>query len=68
VVRRVARWSRASLDVVDMDSDDELVRLYSLRVPVVLGPGDRVLAEGRIDPRQLRKAIAAERRARSVKG
>ncbi|MGH8912454.1 MAG: glutaredoxin family protein [Acidimicrobiia bacterium] len=61
VVRRVASRVGAALEVVDMDTDDDLIRLYGLRVPVVLGPGGDVLAEGIIDERVLRRAI---RRAR----
>jgi hypothetical protein len=40
-----------------MDSDDELVRLYSLRIPVLLGPGDEVMAEGNIGPTEVRRAL-----------
>ena len=62
MVRRTARWSGASVEVVDLDSDDELIRLYSLRIPVVLGPLGDVVAEGRIEAGQLRHAIRAARR------
>lgn len=62
VVRATAERYRAHLEVVDMDSDDELVRLYALRVPVVLGPGGEVIAEGVIDRRGLRRAVSAARR------
>lgn len=61
MVRRAVRWSGASVEVVDIDSDDELIRLYSLRIPVVLGPGGDVVAEGRIEAGQLRHAIRAAR-------
>lgn len=47
-----------------MDSDDELVRLYALRVPVVLGPDGEVIAEGIIERRGLRRAVFAARRRR----
>ena len=40
----------------DVDSDDELHRLYDFRVPVVLIDG-RVVAEGRINRDMLRKAV-----------
>lgn len=40
----------------DVDGDDELYALYDWRVPVVLADG-RVIAEGRIDPDALRKAL-----------
>jgi hypothetical protein len=40
---------------VDIDSDNELTKRYGLRVPVILGAHDRVLAEGVIDDRKLLK-------------
>ena len=43
---------------LDVDSDDQLHRLYDFRVPVVLVDG-RVVAEGRIDRDALRKAVQA---------
>lgn len=42
----------------DVDSDDLLHDLYDWRVPVVLVDG-RVVAEGRIELEQLRRALAA---------
>jgi hypothetical protein len=42
--------------LLDVDSDDELFRLYDWRVPVVLADGV-VVAEGRIDRDRLRKAL-----------
>jgi predicted thioredoxin/glutaredoxin len=40
----------------DVDSDDQLHQLYDWRVPVVMVDG-RVVAEGRINPDTLRKAL-----------
>lgn len=40
---------------VDIDSDDELVKLWGLRVPVVLASHDRVIAEGIIDDKRALK-------------
>jgi glutaredoxin len=40
-------------ELVDVDSDDELHRLYDFRVPVVLLDG-KVIAEGRVTLDQLR--------------
>lgn len=48
VARRVARWTRQELDVVDIDGDDALVVDFGLRIPVVTTDSGRVLAEGRI--------------------
>jgi hypothetical protein len=45
------------VEEVDIDADDSLTRDYGLRVPVLLGPGDVVLAEGRIEPKTLRRAL-----------
>ena len=42
---------------VDIDTDDALTRDYGLRVPVLLGAGDIVLAEGRIEARSLRRSL-----------
>ena len=42
----------------DVDADHDLHALYDWRVPVVLVDG-RVVAEGRIDPESLRRALPA---------
>lgn len=52
---KVAKSMNVSIEEVDIDSDDELTKLYGLRVPVVLGVHGRVLAEGVIDDRKLLK-------------
>ena len=62
VVRLVARRYGFGVEIVDIDTDDELVRLYALRVPVVLDPAGRVVAEGIIEERPLRKAVKRLRR------
>lgn len=48
---------------IDIDSDDELQKLWGLRVPVVLASHDRVVAEGIIDDKrtlkdQIEKALS----------
>jgi thiol-disulfide isomerase/thioredoxin len=55
VLAKVAKSMNVGVVEVDIDSDDELVKLYGLRIPVVLGTHDRVLAEGVIDDRKLLK-------------
>ncbi len=55
VLEKVAKSMNVSIHEVDIDGDDELTKLYGLRVPVVLGTHDRVLAEGVIDDRKLLK-------------
>jgi len=46
-----------SMIEVDVDEDATLRERYGTRIPVVLGPGDIVLAEGRIARRNLRRAL-----------
>ncbi len=58
VVEWVAARCGATLVEVDVDGIDELVARYGLRIPVLLGPGDIVLAEGVIDDRRgLRRIV-----------
>jgi predicted thioredoxin/glutaredoxin len=45
-------------EVLDVDADDELYRLYDFRVPVVLVDGV-IVAEGKIDRERLRKALSS---------
>jgi hypothetical protein len=47
------------IEEVDIDKDDALTRDYGMRVPVLLGPGGEVLAEGRIEAKSLRRAMRA---------
>lgn len=61
VLQRVAADMNVAVEEIDVDSDDELTKLYGLRIPVVLGTHDRVLAEGVIDDRRLlRDALRGE--------
>ena len=48
VARRVAKLTHQELAVIDIDTDDELVAEYGLRIPVVTTDDGRVLGEGRI--------------------
>jgi hypothetical protein len=57
VVEKAVRAVGGVVEEVDIDHDDALTRDYGLRVPVVLGPGDVVLAEGVIEARTLRRAL-----------
>jgi predicted thioredoxin/glutaredoxin len=45
-------------EVLDVDADDELYRLYDFRVPVVLVDGV-IVAEGKVDRERLRKALTS---------
>lgn len=55
VLEKVAKKMNITIEEVDIEGDDELTKLYGLRVPVVLGAHGRVLAEGVIDDRKLLK-------------
>lgn len=57
VVEKAVTSIGGTIREVDIDTDDALTRDYGLRVPVLLGPGDTVLAEGKIEARPLRKAL-----------
>jgi glutaredoxin len=48
-------------ELADVDSDDRLHDLYDWRVPVVLLEG-RVIAEGKIEPGALGRAVGSRRR------
>ena len=54
----VAQGMGVEVEEVDIDTSPALTRDYGLRIPVVLGPGNEVLAEGEIpDRRVLRSAM-----------
>jgi thiol-disulfide isomerase/thioredoxin len=61
-VRRLADEVGALVEVRDIDVDPVLLAEYSARIPVILGPAGRVLAEGNIDEPGLRKVLSAEAR------
>ncbi len=44
---------------VDVESDDALIRDFSLRIPVVLDPSGEVVAEGIIDHSDLKRRVRA---------
>lgn len=45
------------VEEIDIDTSPELTRDFGLRIPVVLGPDDQVLAEGEINSRRFRKEL-----------
>jgi Glutaredoxin-like domain (DUF836) len=55
--------SGGSVHEIDIDSDDSLLQEFGLRIPVLIGPDDRVLAEGIIDRRGLRRRLRRLHRA-----
>jgi len=62
VVRRLAAEAGAFVEVHDIDTDPALLSRYTARIPVIVGPSGRILGEGIIDARSLKKALAAEAR------
>ena len=58
-VRGAAAEFGAPLEIVDVDGDPELARLYGLEVPVLLING-RKSAKFRVDADRLRKRLARE--------
>ncbi len=60
IVEWAVRKAGVDLEEIDVDGDDPLLSLYGMRIPVVLGPEDEVIAEGVIvDRKALRKAISS---------
>lgn len=58
IVDAAAHRETVAVDEVDIDSSDELIARFGLRIPVLLAPDDTVLAEGVInDRRRLSRAI-----------
>ncbi|MBW3667479.1 MAG: glutaredoxin family protein [Actinobacteria bacterium] len=66
VVARAARRVGATVEEVDIEGDDQLFTRFDLRIPVLLGPGDRVVAEGVIDDG--RAVVEALRRLKRSRG
>ena len=62
LVRRLAAEAGASVDVQDIDTDPALLSEYTARIPVIVGPSGRILAEGTIDEWSLKEALVAEAR------
>jgi glutaredoxin len=60
VVERVAA-GRAEVELVDIDTDPQLLERYTVRVPVVAVDG-REIAEYEVDAAQLEAALAGWRR------
>ncbi len=49
----------AIVEEFDIDEDDVLISVYGMRIPVLLGPRDEVIAEGVIDdPRALKREVS----------
>lgn len=63
-LRRYARAFGISVDLVDVATDPALVDTYGERVPVLLGIGSKVLAEGQISNFAIQRALLKVRLAR----
>jgi hypothetical protein len=61
IVKKAVARVGGTIDEIDIDSDDALTRDYGLRVPLLLGPDDVVLAEGIIEARPLHKTLRSLR-------
>ena len=55
--RRAAMIFRRRLEVVDIDSEDELVVEYGLRVPVLTTSGGQLIAEGSFGMREIVRGL-----------
>jgi hypothetical protein len=57
--RRAARLLGHRLTVIDIDSDDDLVVEYGLRVPVLTTSGGRLIAEGNFKTVEIIRGLVA---------
>lgn len=64
VVERAAALARVEIEEVDVDGTAETAADYGLRIPVVVGPSGRVLAEGEIGLGRLLAEMLRERLGR----
>lgn len=62
VVTAVARYGGA-VEEVDVDGSDDIRERFGNRIPVVLGTDGTVIAEGRIEKRDLRRGLRRLRRS-----
>lgn len=66
VAARFVSSGEATLDLLDVDSDPELVRRFGAEVPVLLVNGRRAF-KYRVEPGDLRRRIRAERRRATIR-
>lgn len=62
-VGRSARFAGVRVVEVDIESDDDLLRDFGMRIPVVRYGGE-VVAEGRVDPWALWRRLVVRRLSR----
>ncbi|MEX1094179.1 MAG: glutaredoxin family protein [Acidimicrobiia bacterium] len=58
----VARYG-GTVQELDVDASDSLRERYGSRIPVVIAEDERVIAEGRIEKRALRRGLRGLRRS-----
>lgn len=63
--QRAARLVGRRLSVIDIDSDDDLVVEYGLRVPVLTTSGGRLLVEGNFQTVEIIRGLIAGGRPRA---
>ncbi len=61
IVLRLAGRFGVSIDIADVASDEDLRAQYEHRVPVLLGVGGRVLAEGAMSSLTVQRALVRVR-------
>ena len=62
-VKKVARLFRRDLRIIDIESSDDLVAEYGLRIPVLTSDAGVVIAEGRFEVVQIITGLLGSRRA-----
>lgn len=62
IVRQLCGALGLNFIEVDINSSDELIQNFALRIPVITDPDGFVLAEGIIEKRTVRKALKRYRR------
>ena len=65
IVRRVCDALELNFVEIDINSSDELIQEFALRIPVLTDPAGFVLVEGIIEERAVRKALKRYRRTLS---
>lgn len=58
-----AEAGKAQVRLIDIDEDDELMKRYQVRVPVIVVDG-REVAEGRVEQGAVKQALKLARRGR----
>ena len=65
VLARLPPWRRVEVTRIDVSTDPELEARFGHRIPVLRTPDGRILLEGNVDPRAVRRALGRRRSRRS---